>query len=37
MSNMQTIKLVERPANDALEMLTGGQLNHIDELALERF
>jgi hypothetical protein len=36
MSNMKTIKLIERPANDALDMLTSGQVVHIDELALER-
>jgi len=37
MSNMKTIKLIERPPNDALEMLDSTQLVHIDELALEHF
>ena len=34
MSNMKTIKLVERSKNTALEALTGDQLARIGELAI---
>jgi hypothetical protein len=34
MSNMKTIKLIERPTNVALDMLTSNQLARISELAL---
>ncbi len=37
MSNMKLIKLIERPANTALEMLNSTEVIHMDELALERF
>ena len=37
MSNMQPIKLVERPSNTALEALSNLQMDHISELALEHF
>jgi hypothetical protein len=37
MTNLQPIKLVERPTNTALEELNGDQMVHINELALEHF
>ena len=36
MSNTNTIKLVERPTDEALEALTNDQLSRISELALAR-
>jgi hypothetical protein len=35
MSNMKTIKLIERPTNVALDVLTSDQLTRISELALD--
>ena len=37
MSSMKTIKLVERPQNSALDVLSSVQADHISELALEHF
>lgn len=36
MSNIQTIRLVEQPTNEALEALTDDQVARISELALAR-
>jgi hypothetical protein len=35
MSNMKTIKLVDRPVNGALDTLSNDQMVHMSELALE--